>query len=90
VIALTAALVALAAVPFVPAGVPVLLAAAAATVLVLRARSDSPGDSPSGTHGDSPGNAHGGSPSDSPSNSPGGSPGGTPSNCPGDSPAAAK
>ncbi|GAA1817215.1 AzlC family ABC transporter permease [Planosporangium flavigriseum] len=38
VIALTAALVALAAVPFVPAGVPVLLAAAAATVLVLKGR----------------------------------------------------
>jgi predicted branched-subunit amino acid permease len=39
-IALTAALVALASVPFVPTGVPVLLAAAAATVLVLRARTD--------------------------------------------------
>ncbi|NJC71613.1 AzlC family ABC transporter permease [Planosporangium thailandense] len=39
VIAVVAALVALVSVPFVPAGVPVLLAAAAATVLVLRARS---------------------------------------------------
>jgi predicted branched-subunit amino acid permease len=55
VIALTAALVALAAVPFVPAGVPVLLAAAAATVLVLRARSESPsGTSPSHSPNDSP------------------------------------
>jgi predicted branched-subunit amino acid permease len=38
VIALTAAAVALVAVPFVPAGVPVLLAAATAALLVLRAR----------------------------------------------------
>jgi predicted branched-subunit amino acid permease len=38
VIALTAAAVALASVPFVPAGVPVLLAAATAAALVLRAR----------------------------------------------------
>jgi predicted branched-subunit amino acid permease len=41
VIALAAAAVALVAVPFVPAGVPVLLAAATAALLVLRGRSDS-------------------------------------------------
>jgi predicted branched-subunit amino acid permease len=40
VIALTAAVVALAAVPYTPAGVPVLLAAAAAAVLALRAPVD--------------------------------------------------
>jgi predicted branched-subunit amino acid permease len=39
VIAVTAALIALVAVPFVPAGVPVLLAAAVVAVMVLRMRS---------------------------------------------------